>query len=93
MDAPERLVAGRYRISSRLGAGGMGTVWAARDEVLRRQVALKEVLPPEGLGPEERAVLIERTRREARAAAAVASPSVMTVYDVLDEGERTWIVM
>ncbi|WP_176819128.1 serine/threonine-protein kinase [Quadrisphaera sp. DSM 44207] len=88
-----RVVAGRYRISSRLGSGGMGTVWAARDDVLRRDVALKEVLPPAGLPAQERAVVVERTRREARAAAAIASPAVMTVYDVVEEGERTWIVM
>ncbi len=86
-------VASRYRLAQRLGSGGMGTVWAAHDEVLRRDVAVKEVLPPDGLSPRERAVVLERTRREARAAAAVASPSVMTVYDVIDDDERTWIVM
>ena len=89
----DRLVAGRYRLTGHLGSGGMGTVWAGRDEVLRRDVAVKEVLPPTGLTTADREVLLERTRREARAAAAVASPSVMTVYDVVEEGERTWIVM
>lgn len=71
----------------------MGTVWDGHDELLRRNVAVKEVRPPAGLSEAERAELVERTRREARAAAAVTSPAVMTVFDVVEEGERTWIVM
>ncbi len=92
-DPQERLIGRRYRIAERLGAGGMGTVWAGTDELLGRRVALKEVAPPPGLTADEREELVERTRREARAAARVASPAVMTVFDVLDDGESTWLVL
>ena len=71
----------------------MGTVWAARDEVLARDVAAKEVVPPPGLAADDRAVWRERTLREARAAARIASPSVVTVFDAVDSDERLWIVM
>jgi serine/threonine protein kinase len=88
-----RLLAGRYRIERPLGTGGMGTVWAARDERLHREVAVKEVVPPAALTAHEREVLEARTLREARAAARIASPHAVTVFDVLDEDDRPWIVM
>ncbi|MGN6331509.1 MAG: serine/threonine-protein kinase [Motilibacteraceae bacterium] len=88
-----QLLAGRYRIEGPLGAGGMGTVWAARDERLHREVAVKEVVPPAALSAHEREVLEARTLREARAAARIASPHAVTVFDVLDEDDRPWIVM
>ncbi|MFI9647078.1 serine/threonine-protein kinase [Streptomyces sp. NPDC052040] len=89
----ERVIAGRYRLLSPLGAGGMGTVWRARDEVLRREVAVKEVRAPAGLSPAELERLYARLEREAWAAARVADRGVVTVYDVAHQDGRPWIVM
>ena len=88
-----RLVAGRYRLLSPLGVGGMGTVWRARDELLGREVAVKEVTFPHGLSDADRDVLRERTRREARAAARLDHPSAVTVYDVVEEHGAPYLVM
>ena len=88
-----RLVAGRYRLLSPLGSGGMGTVWRAEDVVLGREVAVKEVTFPHGLSDEDREILRERTRREARAAARLDHPSAVTVYDVVEDGNAPYLVM
>ncbi|MEV0164157.1 serine/threonine-protein kinase [Nonomuraea fuscirosea] len=87
------MVGGRYRLLRTIGRGGMGTVWHAHDEVLGRDVAVKEVLPPTGLTGEEREEFAVRTFREARAAGRVAHPGVAAVYDVLEEQGHPWIVM
>ncbi|MFD8423799.1 serine/threonine-protein kinase [Streptomyces sp. NPDC059466] len=89
----ERVIAERYRLLSPLGQGGMGTVWRARDELLHREVAVKEVRAPAGLmGPEvER--MYARLEREAWAAARVPNRNVVTVYDVAMQDGRPWIVM
>jgi eukaryotic-like serine/threonine-protein kinase len=93
MTVAETLVAGRYRIGPCLGTGGMGRVWLARDEVLRRDVAIKEIALPFGLTDEEREEMRERTLREARAAARLSHPNVVRIYDVQHGDERPWIVM
>ena len=90
---PQRTIAGRYRLDRMLGRGAMGAVWEAEDTVLRRPVAVKEVLLPHGLAPAERAVACERTLREARAIARLQHPNVVTLFDVLDEDGRPWVVM
>ncbi|WP_217207436.1 serine/threonine-protein kinase [Streptomyces sp. AC550_RSS872] len=89
----ERLIAGRYRLLSPLGEGGMGTVWRARDELLHREVAVKEVRAPHGLAGAEVERMYARLEREAWAAARVANRNVVTVYDVATQDGRPWIVM
>ncbi|MCW2499963.1 MAG: serine/threonine protein kinase, partial [Frankiales bacterium] len=89
----DRLIAERYRLLSPLGSGGMGTVWRAEDELLHREVAVKEVLLPAGLPEAEREQLRERTRREARHAARLDSPHAVTVYDVVEQDGQPFLVM
>ena len=91
--APGTTIGGRYLLRSAVGNGGMGTVWRASDTLLRRDVAVKEVVLPPGLAPSDRDAMYERTLREARAAAAIQHPAVVQVYDVVTEGGRPWIVM
>ncbi|MYT71289.1 protein kinase [Streptomyces sp. SID8367] len=86
------VVAGRYRLDEHIGQGGMGRVWRAADEMLDRPVAVKE-MRIDGLDPEDARTRRERTLREARATARIDHPGVVGVYDVVDEGERLWIVM
>ncbi|MFP8885856.1 serine/threonine-protein kinase [Streptomyces mangrovi] len=88
-----RLLGGRYRLGDVLGRGGMGTVWRAEDEVLGRTVAVKELRFPSSIDEEEKRRLITRTLREAKAIARIRSSSAVTVYDVVDEDDRPWIVM
>ncbi|MFE2042781.1 protein kinase [Streptomyces sp. NPDC059477] len=89
----ERVIAGRYRLLSPLGAGGMGTVWRARDEVLHREVAVKEVRAPAGLPAPDVERMYARLEREAWAAARITHRNVVTVYDVATDDGRPWIVM
>ncbi|MET7716706.1 serine/threonine-protein kinase [Streptomyces sp. NPDC005407] len=89
----ERLVAGRYRLLSPLGEGGMGVVWRARDELLAREVAVKEVRAPAALGTTDEQRLYARLEREAWAAGRISHRNVVTVYDVATEDGRPWIVM
>ncbi|MFI7244555.1 serine/threonine-protein kinase [Streptomyces qinglanensis] len=88
-----RLVGGRYRLGEVLGRGGMGTVWRGEDEVLGRRVAVKELRFPSSVDEEEKQRLITRTLREAKAIARIRSGSAVTVFDVVNEDSRPWIVM
>jgi serine/threonine protein kinase len=87
------LVADRYRLVEPLGQGGMGRVWRARDEVLHRDVAIKEIVPPPGLTPGERQEMRERSLREARAIARLNHVNVVRIFDVLRTDGDPWIVM
>ncbi|MEU2538489.1 serine/threonine-protein kinase [Streptomyces iakyrus] len=87
------LVAGRYRLAESIGSGGMGRVWRAHDEVLHRSVAIKELTAALYVSESEQAILLARTRAEARAAARINHSAVVTVHDVLEHDGRPWIVM
>src|SRR5450631_4157428 len=84
-----QLIAGRYQVLRAIGRGGMGTVWLCRDEVLGRQVAVKQI----GAMPGESATETQRAMREARSAASVNHPNAVAVYDVVDHAGRPWLVM
>ncbi|GAA2122159.1 serine/threonine-protein kinase [Actinomadura napierensis] len=90
---PQTIHEGRYELLEELGRGGMGVVWRARDTVLHREVALKEVSPPRGLDEAQAERMYARTMREARSAAGLDHHGIVTVYDVVREDGRPWIVM
>ena len=88
-----RRVANRYELEEELGHGGMGVVWRATDTLLSRPVALKEVDLPRGGDAGDREGLRARVSREARAAARLSHPGVVTVYDIAHDGGQDFIVM
>ncbi|SPF05010.1 serine/threonine-protein kinase [Streptomyces sp. MA5143a] len=92
-DKDARLLAGRYRLGGVLGRGGMGTVWRAKDETLGRTVAIKELRFPSSIDADEKRRLITRTLREAKAIARIRNNGAVTVFDVVHEDDRPWIVM
>jgi serine/threonine protein kinase len=94
MDPAEqvRVLAGRYRLDSVIGRGGMGTVWRARDQSLNRDVAVKEIVWATHLDEEEREAERRRAMREAQTAARLSHPNVVGIYDILIEEGRPWIV-
>ncbi|WP_074850222.1 serine/threonine-protein kinase [Gordonia westfalica] len=90
---PQYLVAGRYRLKSRIGGGGMGTVWLARDQLLDREVAVKQVVSTEGLTEDSADNVRKRAMREGRIAAKLSHRNAIAMHDVaLDRGEP-WLVM
>ena len=89
MNAPGDLVDGRFELVERLGSGGMGTVWRARDTVLQREVALKAVRSD----ADTVGVMRERVLREARALARLSHPHVVMVHQIVDADPHPWIVM
>lgn len=90
---PTRVIGDRYVVLAELGRGGMGVVWRAEDRVMGRQVAVKELHLPAGLGADERRQFRERLLREARTAGRLNHPGIVTVYDVVTDGGVDHIVM
>jgi serine/threonine protein kinase len=90
---PGRLLAHRYRLEAVIGRGGMGAVWRARDELLNRDVAVKEIVWPPYLDKAERETARRRALREAQMAARLSHPNVVGIYDIVEEDGRPWIVM
>ena len=88
-----QLIGERYRLAEPIGHGGMGVVWRAHDEVLGRDVAVKEVVFPAGIPQDEQRLACARSVQEARAAARLNHPGVITVHDVVEYDDRPWIVM
>ena len=89
----ERLIADRYALEAPIGQGGMGVVWRARDNLLGREVAIKEVRVPPTVPDSERDSMRARVLREARAAARLNHPGAVTLYDVINEQGHAFIVM
>ena len=90
---PDHLVAGRYRLRRRIGGGGMGAVWLAHDQLLDRDVAVKQVLSTEGLTPATAAELRDRALHEGRLAARLAHRNAVAMHDVALERGEPWLVM
>ena len=86
---PSEIIAGRYRVVRTIGHGGMGAVWLCHDDVLGRDVAVKQV----GVLPGESAPDVARAVREARSSAALNHPNVVSVFDAVEDEGRTWLVM
>ncbi|MGI5270664.1 serine/threonine-protein kinase [Nonomuraea sp. CA-218870] len=87
------LLARRYHLLERLGEGGAGTVWRARDTVLNREVAVKQVRVPPQLTPGQRARFADRAIHEARTAGRLRDPAIVMIHDVVLEGDQPWIIM
>ena len=93
MGAPGQLVVNRYRLVRALGQGRTGTVWEGHDNLLDRPVAVKEVVPPPGLGLKGQAEFMRRITLAANAATRVTNKNLVAVYDVAEDDDRPWVVM
>ncbi|HTK95466.1 MAG TPA: protein kinase, partial [Terriglobales bacterium] len=80
---------GHYRVTAEIGRGGMGVIYAAEDLTLGRQVAIKFLTPEMGTDPD----VLERFRREARAASSLNHPNICTIFGLEHENDRNFIVM
>src|SRR5580692_6438428 len=89
----ERLLAGRYRLTAVIGQGGMGVVWRGRDELLGRDVAVKEMIWPPHLTEQEQQMACRRATREAQVAGRLSHHNVVRVYDIVEEDGHPCIVM
>ncbi|HZE30604.1 MAG TPA: serine/threonine-protein kinase, partial [Actinoallomurus sp.] len=89
----ESLIAGQYLLIEQVGRGGFAVVWRARDDRLQRDVAAKQLFLPPYFTDEQRREHRERTLREARSAARLAHPGVVTVHDVVEHDGVPWIIM
>ena len=87
------LIAGRYRLVSRIAVGGMGMVWEGWDEVLRRRVAVKQLLTQPGLSEADALLARDRVIREARITARLHHPHAVTLYDVVDDDGSPCLIM
>ncbi|GAA1929685.1 hypothetical protein GCM10009737_34390 [Nocardioides lentus] len=86
------MISGRYTLDREVGRGGMGAVWRGEDELLHRPVAIKRIgFAPTG-GVDDSSDLV-RAEREARLAAMINHPHIVSVYDLVEDDERQWLVM
>jgi serine/threonine protein kinase len=83
----------RYQISRELGRGGMGVVYLAFDSLLKRQVAIKSVLRPQGEEPQSWLDAVQRLIREAQAAGSLRHPNIVAIYDILPDRDSPSIIM
>jgi eukaryotic-like serine/threonine-protein kinase len=93
MSGREDVIAGRYRLISRVGAGGMGVVWEAWDERLERRVAAKQLRVPPGLSAVETELATQRAMREARTTAKLHHRNAVSVFDVVDDDGQPCLIM
>jgi serine/threonine protein kinase len=93
VEAPDAVLAGRYRLVNRLAAGGMGSVWEAWDELLQRPVAVKQLIHQPGSSREDTQVAVDRAMREARITARLHHPNAVPVYDVVEHDGRPCLIM
>lgn len=87
------VLAGRYRLVTRIATGAMGVVWRAEDDLLHRTVAVKELLVYAGMTDAQRQEAHRRAMREARIAARLHHVNAVTVFDVIEHDDRPWLIM
>src|SRR5918999_6503580 len=96
-DEPVVRIGNRYRLDERIGAGAMGAVWRATDELLNRTVAVKELLlaaaPPTATGLDALEESRQRILREGRIGARLQHAHVISMFDVVVHDDRPWLVM